>query len=121
MRASDRDVLIEEDSWKPHLVTSEIRLCCTDQQASHFSSQNHKVGFPGGPVVKNPPANAGDTGSIPGPGRFHMPQGSWAHEPQLLSPGAATREATARSSPAPRLGSSPRSPQLEKAQGRQQK
>ena len=30
-------------------------------------------GFPGGPVVKNPPANAGDTGSIPGLGRFHMP------------------------------------------------
>ena len=29
--------------------------------------------FPGGPVVKNPPANAGDTGSIPGRGRFHMP------------------------------------------------
>ena len=30
--------------------------------------------FPGGTVVKNPPANAGDTGSIPGPGRSHMPQ-----------------------------------------------
>ena len=28
--------------------------------------------FPGGTVVKNPPANAGDTGSIPGPGRSHM-------------------------------------------------
>ena len=26
--------------------------------------------FPGGPVVKNLPANAGDTGSIPGLGRF---------------------------------------------------
>ena len=29
-------------------------------------------GFPGGPVVKNPPANAGnarDAGLIPGPGR----------------------------------------------------
>ena len=26
-------------------------------------------GFPGGAVVKNPPANAGDTGSSPGPGR----------------------------------------------------
>ena len=26
-------------------------------------------GFPGGSVVKNPPANAGDTGSIPGLGR----------------------------------------------------
>ena len=28
--------------------------------------------FPGGPVVKNPPANAGDTGLIPGSGRSHM-------------------------------------------------
>ena len=27
------------------------------------------VEFPGGAVVKNPPANAGDTGSIPGSGR----------------------------------------------------
>ena len=25
-------------------------------------------------MVKNPPANAGDTGSIPGPGRSHMLQ-----------------------------------------------
>ena len=31
------------------------------------------LGFPGGSVVKNPPANAGDMGSIPGPGRSHMP------------------------------------------------
>ena len=31
-------------------------------------------GFPGGTVVKNPPANTGDTGSSPGPGRSHMPQ-----------------------------------------------
>ena len=31
-------------------------------------------GFPGGTVVKNPPANAGDTGLSPGPpGRSHMP------------------------------------------------
>ena len=30
--------------------------------------------FPGGTVDKNLPANAGDTGLIPGPGRFHMPQ-----------------------------------------------
>ena len=29
--------------------------------------------FPGGTVVKNPPANAGDMGSSPGPGRSHMP------------------------------------------------
>ena len=26
--------------------------------------------LPGGPVVKNPPSNAGDKGSIPGSGRF---------------------------------------------------
>ena len=31
------------------------------------------VGFPGGSVVKNPPVNAGGTGSIPGPGRSYMP------------------------------------------------
>ena len=29
--------------------------------------------FLGGAVVKNPSANAGDTGSSPGPGRSHMP------------------------------------------------
>ena len=32
--------------------------------------------FPGGAVVKNPPANAGDTGSSPGPGRSHTPWGN---------------------------------------------
>ena len=33
-----------------------------------------RLGFPGGAVVKNPPANAGDTGSSPGSGRAHMLQ-----------------------------------------------
>ena len=28
--------------------------------------------FPGGAVVKNPPANAGHTGLIPGPGGSHI-------------------------------------------------
>ena len=31
-------------------------------------------GFPGGAVVKNPPVNAGDMGSSPGPGRSRMPR-----------------------------------------------
>ena len=35
---------------------------------------NGKWDFPGGSVIKNPPANAGDTGSSPGPGRSHMPR-----------------------------------------------
>ena len=30
--------------------------------------------FPGGAVVKNLPANAGDMDSSPGPGRSHMPR-----------------------------------------------
>ena len=36
----------------------------------------HSGNHPGGPVVKNLPTNAGDTGSIPDPGRFCMPQGN---------------------------------------------
>ena len=37
--------------------------------------QKHKFkDFPGGAVVENLPANAGDRGLIPGPGRSHMPQ-----------------------------------------------
>ena len=44
--------------------------------------------FLGGPVVKSSPANAGDTGSIPGPGGFHLSQGNQACVPQLLSPWA---------------------------------
>ena len=43
--------------------------------------------FPGGPLVKNPPANAGDLGSI----------GHWSwkspHAAEQLSPGATTTEA----------------------------
>ena len=37
------------------------------------SSKQPSRDFPGGAVVKNPPANAGDTGSSPGPGRSPMP------------------------------------------------
>ena len=33
-------------------------------------AQGRKWGFPGGSEVKNSPANAGDTGLIPGSGRF---------------------------------------------------
>ena len=32
--------------------------------------------FPGDPVVKNPPANAEDKGSISAPEKFHMPRGN---------------------------------------------
>ena len=42
-------------------------------------------GFPDGPVVKNLPASAEDTGSIPGLGRSHVPWSNGAREP-LLKP-----------------------------------
>ena len=42
------------------------------QKLSTFCSLllKKKIGLPGGIVGKNPPASAGDMGSIPGPGRF---------------------------------------------------
>ena len=63
--------------------------------------------FPGGAVVKNPPANAGDTGSIPGPGRPHMPRSNKALAPQLLSLGSRARAPQLLS-----LRSGARAPQL---------
>ena len=41
------------------------------------------LGFPGGSVVKNPPANAGDTGSTPGPVRSYLLQSHSVHSLQL--------------------------------------
>ena len=48
--------------------------------------------FPGGAEDKNLPASAGDMGSIPGLGSFHMLQSSQAHVPQLLSPCSRDQE-----------------------------
>ena len=48
---------------------SVIRIC-----KEFLLKKDKPRDFPGGAVVKNPPANAGDLGSIPGPGRSHMPR-----------------------------------------------
>ena len=42
-------------------------------------------GFPGDLLVKNPPANAGDTGANPDLGRPHVPWSNQAPGQQLLS------------------------------------
>ena len=78
------------------------------------------LGFPGGAVVENLPANAGDTGSSPGLGGSHMPQSNWAPEPQLLSLRvwslcSATGEAAIVRGPCTAMKSGFRLPQLEKA------
>ena len=61
---------------------------------------NEVSDFSGGPVLKNLPPSAGDTGSVLGLGRFHVPRGNQVRVQQLLSSHAytlfsATREATA--------------------------
>ena len=43
-------------------------------------------------MVKNPPANAGDIGLSPGPGRSHMPWSNLALAPQLLILHSRARE-----------------------------
>ena len=42
-------------------------------------------GFPGGSVVKNPPASAGNMGSIPSLGKSHGLRSNWAHARRPLS------------------------------------
>ena len=59
-------IIISREVWlhKDHNKSIACRLI----------SKHYQWGFLGGAVVKNPPANAGDTDSSPGPGRSHMPQ-----------------------------------------------
>ena len=44
------------------------------QGRENTTKNDEYQGFPGGAVVRNPPANAGHMGSSPGPGRSHMPR-----------------------------------------------
>ena len=62
------------------------------------------IGLPGGPVVKNLLANAGDICSIPGPGRCHRPWGNEAPVTQLLSPHSRAHKPQVESGPRSQLG-----------------
>ena len=53
---------------QPKPLGFRTRLCHQQQRITQF------LGFPGGAVVENLPANAGDMGSSPGLGRSHMPR-----------------------------------------------
>ena len=88
--------------------------------SNKIAIRTYLSGFPGGAVVENLPANAGDTGSSPGLGRSHMPRSNWAREPQLLSLRvwslcSTTREAAMVRGPRTAMKSGPHLPQLEKA------
>ena len=65
-------------------------------------------------MVWNLPANATDTGSIPDPGRSHMPWSSKAHAPEPLRPRAVATEASsprARALQQEKPGDNQRAPQ----------
>ena len=69
------------------LLVAKNVICHSLKCPNIYSSQNSFFGgFPGGPVDRNPPANAGDMGLIPDPGRFHTPQATKASVPQMLEP-----------------------------------
>ena len=78
MTTSVQLLVSTRNSWAP--INMEFYLCVNPNKV--YLPSNHRVkgeiktkwrDFPGGTVAKNPPANAGDTGLIPGPGRSHMP------------------------------------------------
>ena len=88
----------------------------------HCQPKTWYMGFPAGPVVKNTPWNAGDTGLSPTPGRSHMLWGNKTRVPHLLKPTLPTAYASQQENPpqwkarALQLENSPHMPQLEKAQ-----
>ena len=60
--------LLQNHLWKTQLFSTELLLYLYQNSVKSYNNQD----FPGGPVVNNPFANAGDVGLIPGAGRFHM-------------------------------------------------
>ena len=64
--------------WELHILTSEEKSDTQHlNQAINVSvKRNTMWDFPGGPVVKNPPGNAGHISSTPGPGRPLKPRGN---------------------------------------------
>ena len=59
---------------KNHKIISIDIEKAFDKTQHPFMIKTVIKGFPGGAVVENLPANAGDTGSSPGLGRSHMPR-----------------------------------------------
>ena len=65
---------IKKTKDKNHMIISIDSEKSFDKIQHLFMIKKKNLGFPGGTVVENLPANAGDTGSSPGLGRSHMPQ-----------------------------------------------
>ena len=63
-----------------HFLPLRQRSRCREAE-KHTLKRSRARGFPGRRAVKNSPVNAGDVGSNPGPGRFHMSQSGRVHTP----------------------------------------
>ena len=66
---------MEDKRYFFYIKVHKINIQLNEIQKVKVKKKNLRD-FPGGTVVKNPPANAGDMGSSPGPGRSHMPWSS---------------------------------------------
>ena len=63
---------ITSATWEAHMKITEMNLW--DEAKAVFKRKF--LDFSGSPVVKNPPANVENMGSIPDLGRFHKSQGN---------------------------------------------
>ena len=71
-KATKKPIFLSLCLWPFHLCWWSAVL--SESSLADFSLKMLIVGFPGGSVIKNLPANAGDTGSIPRLGRPHLLQ-----------------------------------------------
>ena len=68
MGTPNKDLCIKQKPFQDQTLENKV----TETHSGSLTI-SVKGDSPGGPVVKNPPASVGNTGSIPGPGIVHMP------------------------------------------------
>lgn len=70
------DIWNVDNDFYTTVSASELLMTVKKMQNLQTALKLAVWGCPGGPVVKNVPCNARDTGSVPGSGRSHVPQSS---------------------------------------------
>ena len=84
--------MVTDGNWTYRAVYTSTELFSCTPATNILSCTNctsiektHTRDFPGGPVVKNPPSNAGDVDSIPGRGT-KIPHAAGQLSPRALEP-----------------------------------
>ena len=72
-------------AFSPYIVRAIFNILKCDWKEIFFTYKLSSWDFPGGPLVKNPPSNAGDAGSIPGQGT-KIPHARGQLSPRALEP-----------------------------------